>query len=272
MSFDELAGPELELNTPGQPEQDFNDIDNLPISQLPDVPCSRNESSRQTSLAEGNRAWTPVSLFQAPLTTDGSDAAFDFFGTTSKAKAMDYDYGTNTRSRPDVQTTHISCRPSDFEQDRLSFLQNPRIPPDLLPRNATVSLPSSRGNDPRIVESLLHHYKTHVSRLMMPTSAPSQNPYLCIYLPLALESPSGGAKQSLLMAILAVAAFNKAELETSDAKKYRAHAANFTERASSILKSYAGASGRERPSLADEIDRKALLATVVTMTTVEVCR
>ncbi|ETN39527.1 uncharacterized protein HMPREF1541_05753 [Cyphellophora europaea CBS 101466] len=104
----------------------------------------------------------------------------------------------------------------------------------------------------------------------MPTSSPRQNPYLCVCLPLALQSPSGDAKESLLMAILAVAAFNKAELATSNAKGYRDQAVHFAERASSILKSYSGDFGRKRAGPEDEVDRKALLAAVVTMTTIEI--
>ncbi|KPI39048.1 uncharacterized protein AB675_4652 [Cyphellophora attinorum] len=272
VSLDQLVGPEITFNIPPRPEADYDiSIDGLPSSQWPDVSFPPNYASEQTGLVEGNPVWTPGSLFQAPMTTAESDTMVEFFdAATSKRIAMEYDRPTNLRRGPNLQSFHPPSLAFSPELDKSLSVQSSRMAPRIASRDTRVSSPFAQGNDPRIIEDLLHHYKTHVSQLMMPTSAPSQNPYLCVYLPMALQNPSGDAKESLLMAILAVAAFNKAELKTSEAKRYRTYATNFAERAASILQSFTGASQRQGPGSLDEADRKALLAAVVTMNTVEI--
>ncbi|KAH7024766.1 fungal-specific transcription factor domain-containing protein [Microdochium trichocladiopsis] len=112
----------------------------------------------------------------------------------------------------------------------------------------------------------------------MPTSAPSQNPYLRLYLPMALEEPSTAAKKCLLQGILAVAAYNKAELSTSDRRTYLRQAAEFKNQAAEMLRDIVLGGNDSRPStaagasvaLGDDTDKQALLAAALTMTTVEV--
>jgi hypothetical protein len=229
------------------------------------------ESSDQADTADQDREWSPVSLFGPPLTADGWEETLEFFDTDSNVPTR-CDPNIDLRKRPIQQVIGLPSSTTYTEQERLPFLAELGTPRALAPREVAVLPPPTRLNDSQTVEKLLHHYRTHVARLMMPTSAPSQNPYLCIYLPLALQNPSGDAKEGLLLAILAVAAFNKAELDPVDAKTYRNQAINFAERAATILKSYTrpGADGKQRPGPVSEVDRKALLATVVTMTTIEV--
>jgi hypothetical protein len=269
-SFDELIGSDLELNVYVQSESGPNVNEQLRNSQLPEISNLPRATSLRPYSGDNDREWTPVSLSQGQLATGYWDEPFNFSENNKECLPL-CEWGTNLCGLPDLlPTAQVPDGLANIQQRALPFFQPPSIPPAIIPRDAAIAQPHMRGNDPRIVEILVHHYRTHVARLMMPTSAPSQNPYLCIYLPLALQNPSGDAKECLLMALLSVAAFNKAELQTSDAKRYRDQAIHFAERASSILNSYTGDSGRCRARAADEAGRKALLAAIVTMTTVEV--
>lgn len=118
---------------------------------------------------------------------------------------------------------------------------------------------------------LINHWETHVCTLMMPTSDPSNNPWLRLYLPMALEQPSSPARKALLQAILAVAAFNKANLSKLDEQVYRQQASEYHDKAGELLRSAVDEMRRQRPD--DRVDGKekqALLAAALTMTTIEV--
>lgn len=117
---------------------------------------------------------------------------------------------------------------------------------------------------------LLHHYQTHVCQLMMPTSAPSHNPWLRLYLPIALQEPATIAKKCLLFAILAVAAFNKAELSSAKRVKLRRQAMEYRKSSWEMLKDYVDSEAGRVDVGQGAIDRQALLAAALTMTTTEV--
>lgn len=124
------------------------------------------------------------------------------------------------------------------------------------------------------MRKLLHHYQTHVCQLMMPTSAPSHNPWLHLYLPIALQEPPTAPKRCLLHAILSVAAFNKAELSSIDKRLFRREGSEHMEKAWHLLNK---CTSNEPPDdvgtiTEDPTDRQALLAAALTMTTVEVGR
>ncbi|CAK7206777.1 hypothetical protein SEUCBS139899_009583 [Sporothrix eucalyptigena] len=133
-------------------------------------------------------------------------------------------------------------------------------------------LPLSETQLPDVVQRLLHHYQTHVSQLMMPTSAPSHNPYLRLYLPMALHKPTTPSKECLLYAIVAVAAYNKAELSSvHDRDAYRQQALKYKEKADGMIRAgIAGCSHAGPRHLMESTDKQALLAAALTMTTVEV--
>ena len=123
---------------------------------------------------------------------------------------------------------------------------------------------------PLSIRQLLFHYRTHVSQLMMPTVAPSQNPWLQIYLPIALQEPQTTAKHALLNSILAVSAFNQAGLRKSERQSYREMASSYSHKAAQLLK-INDFNGLEAGELRhDTANRQALLATALTMTTIEV--
>ncbi|KAH8891128.1 hypothetical protein GQ53DRAFT_865866 [Thozetella sp. PMI_491] len=108
----------------------------------------------------------------------------------------------------------------------------------------------------------------------MPTSAPSLNPWLRIYLPLALQKPTTAAKKCLLYAILSVAAFNKAELADGDRAQVQRQAGEYKDRAASMLRQCLADLRQRLPNQAndqgDATDSQALLAAGLTMTTVEI--
>lgn len=119
---------------------------------------------------------------------------------------------------------------------------------------------------------LLDHYRTHVCQLMMPTSAPSHNPWLQLYLPLAVKSPSSLPQQILLYAILAVASFNRSYLVPSsrihDLKKGR----EYNERAVAHMRSILDSEDASTVVGEDKNARQALMAAALTLTTAEVCQ
>lgn len=182
------------------------------------------------------------------------------FPTVSTSRSASYD---PRQASPHPYETSLLSQPGQWPWCRLQ-------PP--IPQQATAVSPFT-GIQLSVddgVEQLIQHYQSHVSQLMMPTSAPKQNPWLCVYLPIALQKPSSTAKQCLLLAILAVAAFNKAELSRSKRQVYTRQAVDFKERAASMLKTYVKVGERTQSFPHNETDRKALLAATLTMTTIEV--
>ncbi|CAG9988144.1 unnamed protein product [Clonostachys byssicola] len=137
-----------------------------------------------------------------------------------------------------------------------------------LPRPTSPAL--STDSDPQEVSDLLNHYRTHVCKLMMPTIAPSQNPWLRLYLPMASREPQTAAKKCLLHAILAVAAFNKSELSRADRGQYQQLARTLKDRAALMIKDVLADASQREALLQNDVDRQALLAAAMTMTTVEV--
>jgi hypothetical protein len=137
-----------------------------------------------------------------------------------------------------------------------------------LPRPASPTL--STDSDPQEVSDLLNHYRTHVCKLMMPTIAPSQNPWLRLYLPMASREPQTAAQKCLLDAILAVAALNKSELSRSDRGQYQQLARTLKDRAALMIKEVLADASQREALLQNDVDRQALLAAAMTMTTVEV--
>lgn len=117
---------------------------------------------------------------------------------------------------------------------------------------------------------LLHHYGTHVCQLMMPTEAPSHNPWLQLYLPIAVQEPTSAAKQALLHSILAVSAFNQAGLRRSKGQPFRAQATEHSKKAARLLCSGDFTAEQSRGNEVDSTNKKALLAAALTMTTIEV--
>ena len=119
---------------------------------------------------------------------------------------------------------------------------------------------------------LLDHYRSHVCQLMMPTSAPAHNPYLRLYLPMALQKPSNLVKEWLLFGILSVAAFNQAQLSPENRSLYRNKASEYKDKAAHLLKACVAKAQEDVSAIVDSAtDKQALLAAAITMTTIGVC-
>ncbi|KAH7417789.1 fungal-specific transcription factor domain-containing protein [Cadophora sp. MPI-SDFR-AT-0126] len=137
------------------------------------------------------------------------------------------------------------------------------------------SLPNL-NNLPAPLSELVHHYRTVVSQQMMPTCSPSQNPWLQLYLPLALQEPRTEPKQVLLHAILAVSAFSRAGLASGEGEKYRLQGVQHGEEAVRRLRkaidegkgNWPG-KGKEKKEM-DPVDKQALLAAALTISTIDV--
>ncbi|KAM0549850.1 hypothetical protein ACHAPJ_009292 [Fusarium lateritium] len=142
-----------------------------------------------------------------------------------------------------------------------SRLMNISIPPTL-PPNETPNLSSASSN-------LLQHYRSHVCQLMMPTLAPSHNPWLRLYLPLALQEPTSPPRQALLFAMLAVAAFNRAHLLPERRQSLQQQAQEYYDRAITLLKSVLDRD-EDEDITSEKYVRQALIAAVLTLSTVEV--
>lgn len=160
----------------------------------------------------------------------------------------------------------------------LTFEYDPPVP-STRPRQNNSITPWSELDTTSIdyqsaLEPLLHHYQTHVCQLMMPTSAPAHNPWLQLYLPLAMTEPLNPPKKCLLSTLLAVAAFNKAELSPNERAQFKRQGAELMNEAGSILKDFTEqneySSGMKLGQILDDGDKQALLAAALTMTTIEV--
>ncbi|KAK4938451.1 hypothetical protein LTR10_021079 [Elasticomyces elasticus] len=179
----------------------------------------------------------------------------------------------NSNGTPRIQPTPAPWMQSDLWASMNYQLTD--IPSaNLMPEKTLNTIPSPviSGIDlPQTTRQLLHHYRTHVCEVMMPTSAPKLNPWLRLYLPLATQEPNSPSKQALLHAILAVAAYNKAQLTLSQQDLHRSQAIEHHQKATTAMSKIIAAKKASSQGTEDHPERKhALLAAALTLTTVEV--
>jgi hypothetical protein len=141
-------------------------------------------------------------------------------------------------------------------------------------RSQLVSLPIlgeiAAAEMPDGVRILVSHWQNHVCHLMMPTLAPSQNPWLRLYLPLAMQEPRSKSKNCLLYSILATTAFNMAQIVPDDKTKFQGQAKEYKSKAEDLLESLVEELCTRGADVKDDADKQALLAAALTMTSVEV--
>ncbi|WAO94719.1 Hypothetical protein NCS54_01231500 [Fusarium falciforme] len=142
----------------------------------------------------------------------------------------------------------------------VELVQQPR-----LPLSITDSVIASE-----VTQKLIDHYRTRVCELMMPTSAPSNNPWLQVYLPLALRQPPSLPQQILLHAILAVAAFNRSYLASTTSVVDRKRGQEHYGRAMALLRTALDSPDSSSVLGHETSARHALMASALTLTTVEV--
>jgi hypothetical protein len=105
---------------------------------------------------------------------------------------------------------------------------------------------------------------------MMPTLAPAHNPWLHLYLPVALQEPRTREKSCLFFAIMATSAFSKAQLSPQSRALHAVQAREFRDKAEALLEQIVeGLSGQASEAM-DSSNKQALLAAALTMTSVEV--
>lgn len=120
------------------------------------------------------------------------------------------------------------------------------------------------------VRELLHHYRTHVCTLMMPTTAPSRNPWLHLYLPLALRGPASSPNEALLYGILSVSAYNRANLTPSQRESFQSQGRDYSEKAAATLRCVLQSGAWTFDLEKNKDSSHALMAAALTLTTIEV--
>ncbi|ETS84373.1 hypothetical protein PFICI_02398 [Pestalotiopsis fici W106-1] len=118
--------------------------------------------------------------------------------------------------------------------------------------------------------ALLAHWKSHACHLMMPILAPTFNPWLRLYYPLAVTGPPSDAKSCLFHALSSAAGFHKATTARKDKTTLIGQAQERKTEASKRLRSIVHDLQLSKSLLADRMDRMALLAAAMTMATIEV--
>ena len=113
---------------------------------------------------------------------------------------------------------------------------------------------------------LLEHYRDVVSHIMMPTIDSSRNPWLQLYLPLALKSPPTTTQLALRHALLSVSAHHRTQSNTSTSASDRMRAESHKTKASQLLRELT----THYVDTSDVTDKCSLLAAAMTLITVGV--
>lgn len=124
-------------------------------------------------------------------------------------------------------------------------------------------------NSPAAVASddyLLKHYRHVVSHIMMPTIDVARNPWLQIYLPMAMEKSPTSSQLALRTALMAVAAIHLAQTDSDKSKDYAEQACDLKERSRALLMQpiAGGLSGKP------QLDKCAALAAAMTLISTDV--
>lgn len=106
----------------------------------------------------------------------------------------------------------------------------------------------------------------------MPTSSPAKNSWLHLYIPLALHQPPSPAKESLYHAVISAAAFHKAQASRDHRKQLLQEAAEYKRKAADSLRLLVDQLQAQQSIPIDNVERKALLAAAMTLTSVEVSK
>jgi len=104
----------------------------------------------------------------------------------------------------------------------------------------------------------------------MPTTAPSRNPWLHLYLPLALKGPPSSPNEALLYGILSVSAYNRANLTPEKRDTFFKLGKEYSEKASATLRSVLQSSEWAFDLEKNVESSHALMAASLTLTTIEV--
>ncbi|KAL1957361.1 hypothetical protein VTO42DRAFT_6041 [Malbranchea cinnamomea] len=152
----------------------------------------------------------------------------------------------------------LSKSPGVAQEDLSPTLSNA----DKLDRNPAAAVVSSKHT----VDELLEHYRNVVCHVMMPTIEPARNPYLQLYLPLALNEPPTTAQQALKLALLSVSAHHRAQILGEIAASYREMATSYKQDAAHLLRKALDEYGAD----SETSEKCALLAAALTLVTVDV--
>ncbi|KAF2647685.1 hypothetical protein K491DRAFT_723227 [Lophiostoma macrostomum CBS 122681] len=126
--------------------------------------------------------------------------------------------------------------------------------------------PLMTPNAPESDTDLIDHYRDVVCHIMMPTVDVSRNPWLQLYLPLALTSPPTKTQLALRHALLSVSAYHKMQSNTATSARDRVRAESHKLEASRLLNEITTHSIHDL----DTAEKCSLLAAAMTLITVGV--
>ena len=115
-------------------------------------------------------------------------------------------------------------------------------------------------------DELLDHYRDVVCNYMMPTNDPHRNPWLRLYLPLAMSVSGSQSKLALRHALKSVAAYQLAQTSTASRAQHLAQAADQRRQASKLVQSIL----TSVTAAMEPADKYALLATAMTLISTDV--
>jgi hypothetical protein len=133
-----------------------------------------------------------------------------------------------------------------------------------IPRRGSLVLQDARQDEE--AGELLTHYRDVVCNYMMPTIDPQRNPWLRLYLPLAMSVRGSQSKLALRHALKAVAAYQLAQSSTTSRAVHLAQAADHKRQAFELVQSILTGG----VTAMDTADKYALLASAMTLISTDV--
>ncbi|KIW40634.1 uncharacterized protein PV06_07815 [Exophiala oligosperma] len=184
--------------------------------------------------------------------------------------------GGRSQSTPSNVTATEDGQPTSWE-DLIprSEIQSERLDNDGVPSHTALTLVDNQldnqneqatvGSDYKDYDLLLH-YKKVVCHIMMPTIDIVRNPWLQIYLPMAMRDPPTASQLALRYALMSVAAYNLAQADDPRAHKDDQRAVHYRSKAAEILKDLVHSCMEEK----DTSDRCASLAAAMSLISTDV--
>lgn len=178
---------------------------------------------------------------------------------------IDESYGRHAPDALDLPQNDASL-PSTFgttdpQEDQIEEVAVASVSPVTSPRQLTDGCIPQQSALGRIETDLLKHYRDVVCHYMMPTLDLERNPWLRLYLPLALDKSPTRYQVALRYALMSVAAYNLALTETMSERSYIPKAIECRDAASNMVRNFLA----DTCAAHDRRDKMALLAAAMTL-------
>ncbi|KAF2021827.1 hypothetical protein BU24DRAFT_488166 [Aaosphaeria arxii CBS 175.79] len=131
--------------------------------------------------------------------------------------------------------------------------------------NYVTSVPNTLRSE-SVQDDLLHHYRSIVTGVMMPTIDSASNPWLQIYFNLAFGNPSTTSQSSLRHALISVAAYQRASQQRGSRQKDIERARSYGQKAEKLLEQVANiGEGQHTQSLRDKCTSVAAALSLISI-------